>query len=60
MKRENLRDYMANPELIFTMLGEDGTKQKAVEIDARGFDECESLNLMYQQRNQLHKIFDAK
>ena len=39
LKRENLRDHMTNLELIFTMLGEETTKQKAVEKDAKGFDE---------------------
>jgi len=39
LKRENLRDHMTNLELIFTMLGEESTKQKAVEKDALGFDE---------------------
>ena len=39
LKRENLRDHMTNLELIFTMLGEETTKQKAVEKDAKGFNE---------------------
>lgn len=39
LKRENLRDHMTNLELIFTMLGEEGTKQKVFEKDAQGFDE---------------------
>lgn len=39
LKRENLRDHMTNLELIFTMLGEEGTKQKAQESDAKGFEE---------------------
>ncbi len=39
LDRENLRDHMTNLELIFTMLGEEGTKQKAIEKDAQGFDE---------------------
>ena len=39
LKRESSRDHMTNLELIFTMLGEEGTKQKAVDIDAQGFDE---------------------
>lgn len=37
--RENLRDHMTNLELIFTMLGEEQTKQEAVKRDAKGFDE---------------------
>jgi DNA-damage-inducible protein D len=36
---QNLRDHMTNLELIFTMLGEEVTKQFAVEDDAEGFDE---------------------
>ena len=39
LNRENLRDHMTNLELIFTMLGEESTKQKAVEVNAQGFDE---------------------
>jgi DNA-damage-inducible protein D len=37
--RENLRDHMTNLELIFTMLGEEPTRQSAVLNDAEGFDE---------------------
>lgn len=37
-KRDNLRDHMTNLELIFTMLGEEGTRTKAIEKDAQGFD----------------------
>jgi len=39
LSRENLRDHMTNLELIFTMLGEEQTKQEAVKKDARGFHE---------------------
>ncbi len=39
LKRENLRDHMTNLELIFTMLGEEQTKQEAIKDDALGFDE---------------------
>lgn len=39
LKRENLRDHMTNLELIFTMLGEEGTRQGAIKIDAQGFAE---------------------
>lgn len=39
LKRENLRDHMTNLELIFTMLGEEGTKREAVDGNAQGFDE---------------------
>ena len=38
-KRENLRDHMTNLELIFTMLGEEQTKQEAISDDTQGFDE---------------------
>ncbi len=37
--RENLRDHMTNLELIFTMLGEEQTKQEAIKKDAQGFRE---------------------
>ena len=37
--RENLRDHMTNLELIFTMLGEESTRQKAIAKDAQGFSE---------------------
>lgn len=39
LKRENLRDHMTNLELIFTMLGEEQTKQEAIGNDAQGFEE---------------------
>jgi len=39
LKRENLRDHMTDLELIFTMLAETTTKNKAVEKDAQGFEE---------------------
>lgn len=38
LKRENLRDHMTGLELIFTMLGEEETKNEAIDIDAQGFD----------------------
>ena len=37
LEKENLRDHMNNLELIFTMLGEEGTKQQAKKQDAHGF-----------------------
>jgi DNA-damage-inducible protein D len=37
--KENLRDHMTNLELIFTMLGEESTRQQAIAQDARGLDE---------------------
>jgi DNA-damage-inducible protein D len=37
--RENLRDHMTNLELIFTMLGEETTRQVIVKEDAIGFVE---------------------
>lgn len=39
LKKENLRDHMTNLELIFTMLGEETTRTKAVATDAIGFSE---------------------
>ena len=39
LKRENLRDHMTDLELIFTMLAETTTKNKAIEKDAKGFHE---------------------
>jgi DNA-damage-inducible protein D len=39
LQRENLRDHMTNLELIFTMLGEEATRQIAVDKDAQGFPE---------------------
>lgn len=39
LKRENLRDHMTDLELIFTMLGETSTRNKAIEKDAQGFFE---------------------
>jgi DNA-damage-inducible protein D len=39
LKRENLRDHMTGLELIFTMLGEEGTRIEAEKAEAQGFDE---------------------
>lgn len=39
LNRENLRDHMTNLELIFTMLGEEQTRQEAIKDDAQGFEE---------------------
>lgn len=39
LQRENLRDHMTNIELIFTMLGEETTRQVAIKDDATGFEE---------------------
>lgn len=39
LKRENLRDHMTNLELIFTMLGEEDTRQEAIDRDAQGFSQ---------------------
>lgn len=39
LTKENLRDHMTDLELIFTMLGETTTRDKAIEKDAQGFDE---------------------
>ena len=38
LKKENLRDHMTNLELIFTMLGEEVTRQTAQNEDAQGFE----------------------
>lgn len=45
LKKENLRDHMTNLELIFTMLGEETTRQKTVEADAQGFIENQKMAL---------------
>ena len=37
LKKENLRDHMTRLELIFTMLGEEGTRTTAIAADAQGF-----------------------
>lgn len=39
LNRENLRDHMTPLELIFTMLGEEGTRQETIKDDAQGFEE---------------------
>ena len=39
LQRENLRDHMTDIELIFTMLGEATTRNKAIDKDAKGFEE---------------------
>jgi DNA-damage-inducible protein D len=39
LDRQNLRDHMTNLELIFTMLGEEVTRNIAVDADAKGFNE---------------------
>ncbi len=39
LRRENLRDHMTNLELIFTMLGDEGTRREAIKTDANGFEE---------------------
>jgi DNA-damage-inducible protein D len=39
LDKHNLRDHMTNMELIFTMLGEESTRQLTVERDAQGFNE---------------------
>lgn len=38
-KHDSLRDHMASLELILTMLGEETTRQIAINIDAQGFDD---------------------
>jgi DNA-damage-inducible protein D len=39
LDRQNLRDHMTPLELIFTALGEELTRGKAIESDAQGFNE---------------------
>lgn len=39
LERENLRDHMTDLELIFTMLGEVGTRNEAQKRDAQGLNE---------------------
>jgi DNA-damage-inducible protein D len=39
LQKQNLRDHMTDLELIFTMLGEQLTKEVAVEHDAQGFED---------------------
>ena len=39
LEKHNLRDHMTNLELIFTMLGEEATRQFSVQDDAQGFYE---------------------
>jgi DNA-damage-inducible protein D len=39
LEKENLRDHMTNLELVFTMLGEELTRVKAVKDDTQGFNE---------------------
>ena len=39
LDKQNLRDHMTNMELIFTMLGEESTRQIAVQDDAQGFND---------------------
>lgn len=39
LNNENLRDHMTGLELIFTMLGEEGTRLDAIKQNAQGFDE---------------------
>lgn len=39
LDKENLRDHMTNLELIFSMLGEEATRQIAIQEDAQGFND---------------------
>lgn len=39
LEKQNLRDHMTRLELIFTMLGEESTRQIAIEDEAIGFHE---------------------
>jgi len=57
LKRENLRDHMTRLELIFTMLGEEQTKQQTVKDDAKGF--IENLNSAIKGGRGAGKALDA-
>jgi len=57
LKRENLRDHMTDLELIFTMLGEAATKNKAVETEAQGFEE--NKNVAIEGGRAAGKALDA-
>lgn len=57
LKRENLRDHMTRLELIFTMLGEEQTKQQTVKDDAKGF--VENLNAAIKGGRGAGKALDA-
>ena len=37
--KQNLRDHMTNLELVFVALGEEVTRQVAIDDNARGFNE---------------------
>ncbi len=39
LEAQNLRDHMTNMELIFTMLGEESTRQIAVKESAQGYED---------------------
>ncbi len=39
LDKQNLRDHMTNLELIFTMLGEETTRQVAIRDDAQGYND---------------------
>ena len=65
LDRQNLRDHMTNLELIFTMLGEESTRQIAVEEEAMGFEE--NLDVAFKggkaagvARNQYEKNRNVK
>ena len=61
LKRENLRDHMTNLELIFTMLGEEETKQEAVERDAQGFNQnCDAAREGGQAAGDAREAFELR
>jgi DNA-damage-inducible protein D len=39
VEKENLRDHMTNLELVFSMLGEELSRQQSINDDAQGFNE---------------------
>ncbi len=59
IEREPLRDHMTNLELIFTMLGEEATRQIAVDRDAKGFpDNHDAAQLGGKSAGSARKNFE--
>jgi hypothetical protein len=52
---ENLRDYMNDRELIFSMIGEALTKEIAIQKDAKGFKENKKAVSSNNFLNQISK-----
>lgn len=57
LKRENLRDHMTDLELIFTMLGETTTRNRAIDKNAKGF--IENRNAAVEGGTAAGKALDA-